>query len=89
MLSYSLLYTIYRHDREDGYGGVFLACRNTLISHEFPHNGPEGTIACKIESTNGQSIFACCVYRPPNRSLDYTESICRSLENIANLVISE
>ena len=75
-------YTIYRHDREDGYGGVFLACHNTLTSHEIPYNGPEEIIACKIELTNGQSTIACCVYRPPNRSLDYLESVCRSLENI-------
>ena len=30
-------YTIYRHDREDNYGGAFLACHTTLISYEIPH----------------------------------------------------
>ena len=34
------------------HGGVFLACRNTLISHEIPHNGPEEIVACKIEFSN-------------------------------------
>ena len=75
-------YTVYRHDREDGYGGVFLACHSSLISHEISCNNTQEIIACKIELTNSQSLIACCVYRPPNRSSDYLESVCRSLENI-------
>ena len=30
------IYTIYRRDRLDGYGGVFLGCKSTFISKEIP-----------------------------------------------------
>ena len=31
-------YTVYQKDRHDGYGGVFIACRNTLISSKLQLN---------------------------------------------------
>ena len=73
---------IYRRDREDGYGGVFIACHNTIVSHKIPYSGAQEVIACKIKLSNTQSLIACCVYRPPNRSVDYIEAICSTLESI-------
>ena len=75
-------FNIYRRDREDGYGGVFIACHNTIVSHEIPYSGTQEVITCKIKLSNTQSLIACSVYRPPNRSIDYIEAICSTLESI-------
>ena len=75
-------YNIFRHDREDGYGGVFIACHNTLICHEVSYSGNHDIVACKLKLLNNNSLLVCCVYRPPNRSTDQLEHICKSLEKI-------
>ena len=73
---------VYRHNREDSYGGVFIACHNTLISHEISYNDSQELIACKVKLFTNQSLIACYVYRPPNRSVNYIEASCGSLESI-------
>ena len=46
-------YSVYCHDRIDGYGNVFIACRETLISYELEiDNNFTELIACEIKHTN-------------------------------------
>ena len=59
-------YTVYRKDRHDGYGGVFIACRNTLISSRLqPNETSSELVACQIQLADHSSLIACSIYRPP------------------------
>ena len=50
-------YSVYHHDREDGYGGVFIACQDSLTSCnlEIPNNSCE-IVACEIELLNNTKL---------------------------------
>ena len=75
-------YNIYRHDRQDGYGGVFIACHKHLTSHEVSYSGTDNIVTCKLKLSNNDSLLVCCVYRSPNRSADKLVDICNSLETV-------
>ena len=61
---------------------MFIACRNTLVSYEIPANCTHEIATCRVKLPNAKFLIACCVYRPPNRSTDYLESVCTELENL-------
>ena len=84
MLKYSGLAIAnnYRHDKQDGYGGVFIACHKHLTSHVISYSGTDNIVACKLKLSNNNSLLACCVYRLPNRSVDNLIDIYNSLETI-------
>ena len=46
-----------------------------ICTHSHP-------LSYKIKLSNTQSLIACCIYRPPNRSVDYIEATCSTLESI-------
>jgi len=76
-------YNVYRKDRFDGYGGVFLACHQSLISCELdiPDNSSE-LCACQIDLPNNSKLIVCSVYRPPSSDIHYLNDLCKHLESI-------
>ena len=77
-------YTIYRRDRSDGYGGVFLACQNTLISEMLILDVSVEVVACCIkQKESSQPLIICALYRPPNNDLSYMTDLCNILTYIA------
>ena len=56
-------YNIYRRDHPDGYSGVFLACKNNLISEEPPLSTTCDLVACKIHLAH-HYLIVCSLYRP-------------------------
>ena len=78
-------YSVYRHDRKDGYGGVFIACRESLTSCSLePANNFCEIVACEIELLNSSKLLVCSAYRPPSSSDDYLVNLCKHLEFIKN-----
>ena len=76
-------YNIYRQDRSDGYGGVFIACNSVLTSYELSINTYNNEIVCcHIELANHHSLIICSIYRPPNNNTTIMDSMCDALENI-------
>ena len=76
-------YIAYRRDRADGYGGVFIACRDTLASHDILLNEcTSELVACHIQLTDHSSLIACSIYRPPSSSDLYLEDLCQQIEKI-------
>ena len=73
-------YTIYREDRVDGYGGVFIACRDilTFIELTFTNSSSE-LLACKIHLADRSSLIACAIYRPPSSNESYLEDLSNQL----------
>ena len=76
-------YIVYRKDRVDGYGGVFIACRSTLNSNKltFADSSSE-LVACKIQLADRSSLIACSIYRPPSSSDSYLEDLSNQLSQI-------
>ena len=55
-------YIAYRRDRADGYGGVFIACHDTLASHDIILNEcTSELVACQIQLTDHSSLIACSI----------------------------
>ena len=73
-------YIVFRKDREDGYGGVFILCSRRLFSENLPLTTTYEVVVCCIRSlSNSNSLVACSVYRPPSSNCMYME---QSLEEI-------
>ena len=75
-------YSVIRHDRKDGYGGVLLGFRNGLNIIEYPLTTDCDIISCKLVLSNNQSVVLCSVYRPPNSTLQYLEEVTANLNTI-------
>ena len=58
-------YNVYRKDREDGYGGVFIACGRNIFSENLPINTDCELVVCRIQLSNLRSLIICSIYRPP------------------------
>jgi len=69
-------YNIFRRDRPDGYGGVLIACQNSLNCHCLDINSDTEAIACHINLANHQTLIVCAFYRPPNRQPDSVTNLC-------------
>lgn len=69
-------YNVFRHDRNDGYGGVLLAVCNafTCKAHPLPTNCK--AVACELTINNDDKLILCAFYRPPISNLLYLESLC-------------
>lgn len=58
-------YTIYRKDREDGYGGVLIAVIKNILSNPLPDlNTSCELIWCKIHAFGIKDFYVCAYYRP-------------------------
>ena len=52
---------IYRRDRSDGYGGVFVACQETLITDEVVHKVNVEAVIC-THKTPTTKVFNCLLH---------------------------
>jgi len=75
-------YNTYRHDRLDGYRGVFLSCKTSPISEELKLSTTCEMVACKIYLAHGYLIVCSIYYRPPDRNLPYLNELCSTLDQI-------
>ena len=78
-------YSVYRCDRADGYGGVFIACHESLISCclEIDGNLCE-LVACEVKLLNNSNLIVCSAYCLPSSSDEYLNKLCDHLEFIKN-----
>jgi len=77
-------YNIFRKDRPDGYGGILIACRNSLNCHHLDINFDTEAIACHFILPNHQTLVLCAFYRPPNRQLDSITNLCDFFRTIVD-----
>ena len=78
-------YSVYSQDRKDGYGGVFIACRKSLISCSLePTNNFCEVVAYKIKLFSNGNLIVRSAYRPPSSNDDYLVNLCKHLEFIKN-----
>jgi len=74
---------VYRSDRPDGYGGVFVACKDNIPSCnvQLAETSCE-IVACQIQLPNHPPLVVCSVYRPPSSNQSYLIELCQHLECI-------
>ena len=77
-------YNIFRRDRPDGYGGVLIACCNSLNCHHLNINFDTEAIACQLTLANQQTLIVCAFYRPPNRQPDSVTNLCHFFKSIVD-----
>ena len=75
-------FTVYRKDRSDGYGGVFIACQNSLVSEEINLNTNAEVVACRVHQSGSRPLVICSLYRPPRDDLVYMKALCDTLTDI-------
>ena len=74
-------YTVYRRDRPDGYGGVFLGCKSMFVCEEINLSTICEIIACRVHLDN-HSLILISVYRPPDKNYAYLEELCSTIRSI-------
>ena len=69
-------YNVYRRDRGDGWGGVLLAVRSDLVSHEYQIANDSGVelVAAKVYC-GGHMVIAGAFYRPPDSGQSYADDL--------------
>ena len=70
-------------NREDGYGGVRIAYRNSLACYELCYNSSVEIVVSKF-TLNKQSLIICSFYRPANKNLDYMKNLRKLLQIICS-----
>ena len=79
--------SVYRKDRKDGYGGVFLAVKNDLISEEITdiEKNDKLEVTCvKILLAKDCKLIVGALYRPPNSDIEYAQDVIAFLEKVVN-----
>ena len=71
-------YSAVRKDRDDGYGGVIIIYKRSLIVEEIHHHKSTEIVSIKLETKNNPTIISSC-YRPPNCSLQTNESLTNEI----------
>ena len=74
-------YKVYRNDRADGYGGVFIAAKKSLkhtrVTTEFTH---VEYLAIKLELYRQKPLVINAAYRPPYNRPGYFNDLCSEIE---------
>ena len=75
-------YDVYRRDRADGRGGVMVATKKTLITHQVPADPNAEAVLVSIQTHNRASnLIVGALYRPPSAvSHDHITSMTRVME---------
>ena len=73
------LYTCYRRDRVDGYGGAIIITRKSLIVEKIITSETCEFLAIKIQ-TQKQPIIIATAYRPPRSTIVEAEDISKELK---------
>ena len=67
-------YTVYRKDRPDGHGGVFIMIENKYISSEPFDLKTEGELLwVQLNITGNKQLYLCCMYRPEHTKSEYLD----------------
>ena len=74
-------YTCFRRDREDGWGGVIIITKISLIAEEIFKSKETECIAIKIETLD-KPVIVVSAYRPPDSKLPYIELLSRDIKSI-------
>ena len=76
-------FIIYRNDRKDGYGGVFVAVNKRVSSYRLtPEYNEIEYVAVKINLFRQPPLIINAAYRPPKSKLEHMEKLCTEVENI-------
>ena len=59
-------YVLNQKDRDNGQGGVFLACQDVLPCEPIHVNIKYEIVVNRIQLHNHSHLILCCIYRPPN-----------------------
>ncbi len=73
-------YCTYRRDRGTRGGGVLIGVSKSIPSRLYLRGDNTELIA--VEMLTNPSLILCCVYAPPNSSIDYCTSITNSLGSL-------
>ena len=76
----SVEYYVFRKDRPDRYGGVLIACHNSLNCCCLNINYDTEAITCQLNFDNHQTLVACAFYRSPNSRTDGALNLCQFSE---------
>lgn len=77
------IYECYRKDRKDGYGGVLVAVKNTLISQQLDIQTNCEVVATRIEGNHNKSLIVASIYRPTNNDVEYLQALGDTIRKIA------
>ena len=74
-------YTIYRRDRSNGDGGVFIGCRSTFTCICIDIETTSEIVSCKVDLAEG-SLLIIAAYQPPNNNLSSAEYLSSAIESL-------
>ena len=77
-------YNTYRKDRADGYGGVLVAVKDTLISSQVDIAFNSELVAVQIEGEGTKPLIVGSFYRQPNRNIDHTNNMCEDIRKLTS-----
>lgn len=72
-------YTTTRADREDGYGGVLIACKNTIMAAKVTVATEYECVVCRIKLEDSRELHIASAYLAPPTSSTVTKSGLDSL----------
>ena len=77
-------YNVYRKDRRDGHGGVLIATKGSLISHEIHSGSTAESVLVSIKTTKKtEPLIIGSIYRTPSEtSMEQMEEILKTLDPI-------
>ncbi len=76
------IYTVYRKDRQDGYGGVLVAIKNNITSEELKVDTNTESIFIKLTSQGNKTTILGCLFRPPSSDINYIDNMCTTIETL-------
>jgi hypothetical protein len=74
-------YSAFRRDRGDGWGGVIIIVKSSLIADQIYSSKDTECIAVKIESFQ-KPVVICAVYRPPRNDQQYLDLLACDLSTV-------
>jgi hypothetical protein len=78
-------YLVWRRDRNDRGGGVFIAYKNDLILTEMPEYGNNCEfIMAKLQAVNSPTVYFGCMYRPPDNNPKPLEALADDLDKLTS-----
>jgi len=76
-------YKLYHRDRDDGYGGIFIAVKNKISSQLVQCSVSCEMCAVKLHLTDGQALIIIGAYRPPNRDTLCAQNLFDTITDIS------
>ena len=61
---------------------MFFACHSSINCSQIPLSDTTESVACKVQTNNGDTLIILTVYRPPNRDLLYMQNLCKLIEDL-------